>query len=304
MRQGSTRHIINVTPGLIGMRYTNQWSAFDRGASPQLIPFLGWARMQTAWASFKLAQRASIPTHFVREEECALVVKEFTVVEADGSELPLISGESHGTMIPLEWIYRVEVDGSLYDRLVSGKVDSAQYGIPNGTEIVRGMPLPHVLIECTTKREPVDRHLSDEEARDLAKLSMPEWMEARMIVGQLARVINEGYRGAGFRVPDGKIELALDHHRNVIVVDTFGTQDENRIIEIDTGALYSKDLIRNYLKKLRFYATLQEAKKKHPTEKGLWPSYPELPTEFVDQVSGAYVQVANRYQQYVASLLR
>ena len=66
-RVGSTRIIEAVERGVIALGYTNAWSAFDRGASPQLIPGIGAARCACAVRSFNIADSIGIPNHYIEQ---------------------------------------------------------------------------------------------------------------------------------------------------------------------------------------------------------------------------------------------
>lgn len=288
-----------VEPGVIALRYTDRWSAFDRGSSDQLIPGIGAARCACAVKSFQLAN--GLPTHYIEQVGPETIhVQEFSV---PGHE-PL-SGKVHGRVLPVEWIWRDLVYGSLLERVKNGKVDPVTLGFAPGTMVAQGMKLPRMLLECTTKFEPVDRHLSDDEAMVLACLNSDQWSEARNLLSSTVGVTNTAYDKAGFMCPDGKLKLGhfSDGTKGMIVlVDVFGTQDENRIIDNASGGVYSKDAIRNWLNDRPWKAQLTKAKAEHPTDKSKWPPYPELPADLVGLVSERYAEVAYRYAGVRTSL--
>ena len=225
-RRGSTRIIEALEPGVLSLTYTDQWSAFDRGSSPQLIPGIGQARFACAVRSFDLAHGAGLPTHFIDyRRPHTLLVEEFSV---PGSES--LSGKVHGRVLPLEWIWRAYVKGSLWARIEAGEVDPTTLGFRRGKKVKEGMKLPRLLLECTTKFESVDRHLSPREAQGLAKLTQPQWDTACELIVRGQRVIGEAYEAEGFYGPDGKFELGMKRDGKIVFVDVFGTPDENRII--------------------------------------------------------------------------
>lgn len=290
-RRGSTKVMTAVEPGVIALRYTKKWSAFDRGASPQEIPGLDAARCACAVESFDRAGKAGWPTHYIEQVDPVTIhVLEFAV---PGHES--LSGKVHGTVLDAEWIRRVYAAGSLLDRLRSGKAKPEDFGFPAGTEVVEGMKLPRMVKECTTKFEMVDRHLTDEEIRQRVGITLNEWDDIWRLIEGTTDATEVGYQEAGFYRPDGKGEIARRSGGGFIQVDVFGTQDEDRIIEKSTGKLYSKDLIRNYLKKLPWKGELDAAKAKYPLDKSKWPPYPLLPDELVELVSRRYAEVAQRY---------
>jgi len=288
-RLGSTRAMTPVEPGVISLRYTDRWSAFDRGSSAQLIPGIGRARCACAVKSFQLAN--SLPTHFIEQVGPETIhVREFSV---PGHES--LSGKVHGRVLPVEWIWRDRVFGSLHERVRDGRVDPVTLGFAPGTEIAEGMQLPQMLLECTTKFEPVDRHLSDDEATTLAKVTPSQWDTARALLTEAVRVTNAAYDKVGFMCPDGKLEQGMLSDGTIVLVDVFGTQDENRIIDKATGAVCSKDMIRKWLNTQSWKEGLAKAKADYPKDKSKWPSYPELPEELVELVAKTYAEVAYRY---------
>lgn len=293
VRLGSTRQIVPVRSGVVDFVYTDKWSVFDRGPSPQEIPGLGGARCACAVKSFELAHEAGIETHFFeRIDERTIRVQEFSV---PGSSA--LSGVREGRVLPLEWIWRDRVYGSLYERLVRGTVSKESLGFGPHDIVEKGTRLPALRQECTTKFESVDRHLSDENARLLAGLSPAQWEEAKEVIRGAIRASNDRYNSVGFMCPDGKLELGRRWDGTIVLVDVFGTPDENRIIRKSDGEVFSKDLLRDYLKEEEpvWKTALDNAKLEHPNQKELWPEYPELPQFVIDLVSDRYREVAEAY---------
>lgn len=290
-RTGSTKIITAVKPGEVDFTFTDQWSAFDRGSSPQLIPGIGAARCACAVKSFELVQAVGLPTHFIRQVDTHTIrVHEYSLPSQES-----LSGRVYGRVLNAEWIWRTHVLGSLLERIVGRKIDPISLGFASGIVITEGMKLPRLFIECTTKFEPVDRHLTNIEARELNEVSRVEWEEARNLIQRAIRASNAQYERASFKSVDGKLELAMRTDGRLVIVDVFGTPDENRILHKQTGDLFSKDLIRNWLKKTPWKALLDEAKKEHPKDKSKWPPYPELPEDLVKFVSRRYKEIARRY---------
>ncbi len=286
---GSTRIMYSVEPGVIALRYTDRWSAFDRGSSAQLIPGIGAARCACAVKSFQLV--GNLLTHFIEQVGSETIhVHEFSIPDHE----PL-SGKMHGRVLPVEWIWRDRVYGSLLERVKSGKVNPITLGFAPDTMVTEGMKLPCTLVECTTKFEPIDRHLWDDEVMGLAQITPSQWINAQDLLTNAVRVTNAVYDAVDFMCPDGKLELGMLPNDTIVLVDVFGTQDENRIIDKATGAVYSKDLIRNWLNKQPWKAGLTRAKAEHPGNKSKWPPYPKLPADLVELVSERYAEVAYRY---------
>jgi phosphoribosylaminoimidazole-succinocarboxamide synthase len=290
MRMGSTRMMMPVSPGVIEVRYTDRWSAFDRGSSPQEIHGIGAARCACAVRSFQLARVAGHLTHFLRQvDPLTMQVKEFSVPGRES-----LSGKVHGRVLPIEWVWRAYAFGSLLERLKRGEITPAALGFPQGTVVTEGMKLPRLRRECTTKFETTDRHLTDAEAMQIAGLDRSQWEEAWRIIGDVVDAVSKDYEECGFFCPDGKLELGMTDGGRIVLVDVFGTQDENRIIRKNSGDIYSKDLIRQYLKGTPWYAELQKAKREYP-DKSQWPPYPRLSDDLVRLVSERYALVAQEY---------
>lgn len=291
-RAGSTRIMTSVSSGIIDLDYTKKWSVFDRGSSPQEIPKFDVARCACAVKSFELAHKAGITTHFLEQiSPTRIRVLEFSVPGRES-----LSGKVHGRVLPLEWIWRIRAAGSLLERLKSGMLKPEELGFESGTTVTEGMKLPKLRLECTTKFEPVDRHLTAADARQLARLRPGEWEEAWSLISQAIQTTDQHYAAAGLTSPDGKLELGMTRRdRRIIMVDVFGTQDENRIIDKKSGAILSKDILRKHLAEIGWKAKLDEAKQLYPGEKAKWPPYPVLSDEFVAHVSASYAEVAYRY---------
>jgi phosphoribosylaminoimidazole-succinocarboxamide synthase len=295
-RRGSSKTIRAVRPGVVECSVTDGWSVFDRGASPQKLPGFGVSRCACALQSFAVARAVGIPTHFVRQtSNTSFLVQEFSV---PGKES--LSGEVHGEVLPLEFIFRLRVFGSLGKRIRGGHIDPVAFGFPRGTvatEIADGTLLPSPIVEWTTKFEAKDRHLEDGEAQDMAKLLDDEWEAARTLVLHLAEVIGVAYQDVGFYIPDGKIELGRKLDGSIVVVDVFGTQDECRIRAKGTDKIYDKDLLRVALERdhPKWKRELDLAKREWSDDSEKWPPYPELSEEVTRLVRARYLEVAELY---------
>jgi phosphoribosylaminoimidazole-succinocarboxamide synthase len=294
VRFGSTRIMTPYAAGEILVKYTEGWSAFDRGTSKQLIPGIGAARCACAIQSFRLMEKAGIPTHFIEQVSAtSFNVQEFAV-PFHGA----LSGRTAGHVLICEWIYRMYLDGSLWDRVTSGHIlpETLGFSSVEANVLTKGTLLPRMRLECTTKFESVDRHLTDDEARALVGITQKEWEDVHKLVKSVVLVTDMAFRKAGFYRPDGKMEVGMTNEGKVVIVDVCGTQDEDRIVDKETGELFSKDLIRNHLKKnVEWMAALKKAKVDYPDDKAKWPEYPTLPDELVDLVSKRYAEVALRY---------
>lgn len=296
IRQGSSKDMRGISPRVVEVRFTDFWSVDDRGRSSQPIPGLGASRCACAVRSFELAATAdpSLPTHFIeRTGETTINVEEFDVPDN-----PNLSGSACGRVIPREFLHRVRVFGSLKKRLDAEVITPEELGFEPGTVVDEGMPLPHPRIEWTTKFERIDRHLSPEEAFEFSGITRDQWERSNALVERAARLSGEWFDRVGYMRPDGKMELATRWNGDIVIVDAFGTQDEDRILfpgADDKWEHADKDLLRDYLEKSGWRGELKAAREMHPDDESLWPPYPTLPDELVALVSERYAQVAHRY---------
>jgi phosphoribosylaminoimidazole-succinocarboxamide synthase len=76
--------------------------------------------------------------------------------------------------------------------------------------------------------------------------------------------ISEIASHAGLANEDGKIELAFDDERRLMVVDVVGTLDECRFTY--KGVHVSKEVARQFYKKTTWYQDVEEAKKTAETQ--------------------------------------
>jgi phosphoribosylaminoimidazole-succinocarboxamide synthase len=295
-RHGSSKIIRAYRPGLVELEVTNCVSVFDVGPMPQMFPGLGMSRCACALQSFAVARTVGIPTHFIRPtSRTSFLAQEFAVPCTE----PL-SGEAVGRVLPIEVIFRFFLDGSLWRRVDRDEIDIVSLGYASDTVLKKGMILPVVLVEFTTKFEDQDRHLTDEEAQDLAELTGEEWLYLHTRVCSLAKALSDAFTLAGFQCRDGKFEVGLTWQGELVFVDVFGAQDECRIHAIDTGKVHDKDIVRDALEEEYplWKARLGEAKRAWPNDKGKWPPYPDLSVEAIDLTRIRYREFANLYASY------
>ena len=102
----------------------------------------------------------------------------------------------------------------------------------------------------------------------------------------------------GLKNEDGKIELAFNEARQLMVVDVLGTLDECRFTF--GGVHVSKEIARQFYKKTVWYSDLEQAKKEAEA-KGIadWKSLVKSPPPKLDPklkkiISDMYMAVANQ----------
>ncbi|MEK6851618.1 MAG: phosphoribosylaminoimidazolesuccinocarboxamide synthase, partial [Candidatus Thermoplasmatota archaeon] len=94
---------------------------------------------------------------------------------------------------------------------------------------------------------------------------------------------------------DGKKEFAFDGDRRLMIIDTFGTADEDRWWDL---AAYgqgkqvelSKEFVRQHYRQTGYHARLYDAREKGLPE----PDIPALPAEVLRDVSDLYISLFER----------
>ena len=104
--------------------------------------------------------------------------------------------------------------------------------------------------------------------------------------------VNNEIKTRGLIHVDGKKEFAFDLERNIMLVDTFGTADEDRFWDSEkyqNGEFVelSKEFVRQHYKNINYYSTLEKAREAKESE----PDIPPLDDVTVDQVSKLYVDI-------------
>jgi phosphoribosylaminoimidazole-succinocarboxamide synthase len=110
------------------------------------------------------------------------------------------------------------------------------------------------------------------------------------------KIIAENCEPRGLIHVDGKKEFAFDEHRRLMVIDTFGTADEDRWWDKakydatkETVEL-SKEFVRQHYRRTGYHEKLYEARKAGVPE----PDIPPLPNDVVQQVSDLYIDLYER----------
>jgi len=287
VRKGKVKEVYDLGDRLLFI-FTDQISVFDK-IIPSLIPGKGESLARTSAFWFKRAGELGIKNHFLslkngREME----VKKFRILEGRPGR------EEKNYLIPLEFVMRYYVAGSLFDRIQKGKTSYADLGFKNKPK--RGEKLPEPLFEITTKFEKTDRLLDFKEARVIGGLEDEDIERIRDIILKMDADINKTVEKRGLIHADGKKEFAMDAERNPVLVDTFGTADEDRFWEKDeyekNGALIerSKEFVRQYYRSIGYYDRLMEARSSGSVE----PDIPALPEEMINETSRLYISLYER----------
>jgi phosphoribosylaminoimidazole-succinocarboxamide synthase len=291
LRRGKVKEIWEISPTELEFRFTNDISVFDKHI-PSEIPHKGETLARTAAHWFGLCDRLGIRHHCRSLSGPSSLRVERVRVEADVAKL---GPNPRDYLIPLEFIVRYYLAGSMWDRVRAGKVRSEELGFPAGKQLSYGEKLPEPHFEVTTKLEPVDRLLTWPEARTLSGLDDRRMNEVREMILKIDAAMAQEIEPRGLLHVDGKKELAIDGQGAIMVVDTFGTADEDRFW--DKGAFergrtvdFSKEFVRQHYRQSGYYDALQKARENDQPE----PPIPPLPPLLVDEVSRLYTTVYQR----------
>jgi phosphoribosylaminoimidazole-succinocarboxamide synthase len=279
------------TPNAFGratFRFRDEYSIFDFGRMPDDIPFKGESLCRMAAHNFLELQKQGLRTHFVKSiSPLEFEVKTVRILYPEKGE---IQSNTTNFLIPLEIIFRNSLPkgSSMLKRLRSGAVKPEEYGltrIPN-----EGEKLQKPIIDYTTKLEKVDSHLTYAEAMEMAKLSENEMREMENTALKVNEFLNQKAESIGLEHADGKVEMAFTPERKIMLVDTFGTLDEDRFLL--NGVHLSKQVIRDYYAKTQWEKEIEKKESGLPYQLG---APKPLPKDLLTLVSQMYQSVCESW---------
>jgi len=291
LRRGKVKEVYEISPTELEFRFTNDISVFDKHI-PSEIPHKGETLARTAAYWFELCSRLGVPHHYLGlAGPTAMRVKRVQVVPKPTTLGP----HPKGYLVPLELIVRYYLAGSMWDRVKAGKVSAESLGFPKGRALKYAEPLPQPHFEMTTKLEPVDRLLTTEEALSLSALDPKQIDAIREMILKIDVAMQKEIGPRGLIHVDGKKEFAVDADGALMVVDTFGTADEDRFwdqaaYERGRQVDFSKEFVRQHYRQSGYYDALLKARDAKAAE----PPIPPLPPLLVDEVSRLYTTVYQR----------
>lgn len=267
--------------------FTDNISVFDK-IIPCTIPFKGETLSREGVYWFERAERMGIKTHFLEYlPPAGMLCKKVEIIPS-----VRITPQSRNILIPLEWICRWYVAGSLYDRVEKGEISAQDLGFASGHAVRSGEQLPEPFLEVSTKLEKTDRLLKKDEALQISGLTSQEFEDAREIVLKIDEDINRNVAGRGLIHADGKKELAFDVDRQIMIVDVYGTADEDRFWDkkrYEEGELVdlSKEYVRQYYRQTGYKDILYRAREEGKAD----PPIPALPENVIKETSLIYIKL-------------
>ena len=249
-------------PDIIEFRYTDQISVFDQ-IIPSLIPRKGESLNRTSCHWFKLVEEAGIcDTHVIEmNAPDRVLARRFDVIREPGA----ISRDQENVFVPLEVICRHYLAGSGWRRYARGDAPAEEFGFEPGTILEEGVKLPKPYLEVSTKFEKFDRLLDRAEALEISNLSDEEFDSILEIVVKVDEIIESEAAKRGLIHVDGKKEFALGEGRVPVLVDSFGTLDEDRWWDAEAYAKgeivqLSKEFVRGHYLETGHHSELYAAR--------------------------------------------
>jgi phosphoribosylaminoimidazole-succinocarboxamide synthase len=301
--------------------FSDRYSVFDWGEMPDHIDGKGDALCLMGAYCFEQLEKLGVKTHYrglvnkagkavfldelkepssIMEVAMVNVYRPKTSVQAGKivHDYSQYTPELKNCLIPLEIIYRngLPEGSSVFKRLAAGKVSLADLGLDHQPK--PGETLQKPIFDVSTKLEETDRYITWAEAQKIAGLTDSELSDVKAVLLKADEVITKAASNAGLKNEDGKIELALNDKRQLMVVDVLGTLDECRFTF--GGVHVSKEVARQFYKKTCWYNDLEQAKRDGEV-KGIadWKSLvksltPRLDPKLKKIISDMYMSVANQ----------
>ena len=287
IRQGKVKDVYEAGNHTLEFVFSDKISVFDK-IIPSLIPHKGETLCRTSAFWFQVARGCGIRTHFKE----FIPPNRMRVQKVDVLPYSKINKKTTNYLIPLEVISRHYVAGSLWDRLREGKIKPTKLGLKGSKEVKYGDKLPEPYIEFTTKLEKVDRLLTKKDAVKIAGLTDKEYKEIIKVALAIDVNIAEEVENRDLIHVDGKKEFGFDEDRELMVVDTYGTADEDRWWDWEHYSKgqfveLSKENVRQHYRQLGYYDKLAEARRMGRSE----PKIPALPESKIKEISELYIDM-------------
>jgi phosphoribosylaminoimidazole-succinocarboxamide synthase len=306
--------------GVGRFHFSDRYSVFDWGEMPDHIDGKGAALCLMGAYCFEWLETKGVETHYrgLVDENGQVVTFEDLTAPTGTMEVNLVNVYKPATrdvkgkvvydysrytpnlkncLIPLEIIYRngLPEGSSVFKRLAQGKITIRDLGLDHNPRPGERFTKP--IFDVSTKLEEADRYVTWDEAKKIAGLTTHEVADVKAVLSKVDDAISRISSHAGLENEDGKIELAFNSGRRLMVVDVVGTLDECRFTY--GGVHVSKEVARQFYKKTAWYSDVEEAKKTAETQgapdwKALCKSQPpKLDATLKTIISEMYMAAAN-----------
>ena len=273
--------------GIGRFHFSDRYSVFDWGEMPDHIEGKGAALCLMGAYCFEKLEGIGVRTHYrglvdktrkvvrFKELKRPTSIMEVNLVNVYKPETrrsqgkleydySLYTSNLKNCLIPLEIIYRngLPEGSSVFKRLEQALVTVEDLGLDHYPKA--GERLKKPIFDVSTKLEEGDRYVSWAEAQRIAGLTEKEVAEVKGLLLKVDDLITQLAADAGLVNEDGKIELAFDPLRRLMIVDVVGTLDECRFTY--DGLHVSKEIARQYYRRTDWFRDVEEAKKKAEKE--------------------------------------
>ncbi len=290
--KGSVKDIYEVDENTVEFVFSDRISIFDV-VMAEAIPGKGKSLCDASSHWFGCLDTLGIKHHFLeRSGDSSMIVKRVRIIR-DRDQI--VDGKTNH-LVPLEFIARHYVAGMLFDRIKTGKITPRQLGFAAGEVPAYGAKLPKPLFETSTKLEPVDRFVDVEEALALSKISAETLRFIQDTCLRIDHTMEKLLEPTAIIHVDGKKEFGYDTEGNLMVVDVFGTADEDRYWErkayVERGECIelSKEKIRQHYRAIGYKDALYDARDKGIEE----PPMPPMPKDLVEETAAVYQSIARQ----------
>ncbi|MEM2320446.1 MAG: phosphoribosylaminoimidazolesuccinocarboxamide synthase [Candidatus Bathyarchaeia archaeon] len=306
--------------GVARFHFSDRYSVFDWGEMPDHIGGKGASLCLMGAYCFERLEEKGVRTHYRGLVDSRGLVLRFDEIEEPSNimeinlvnvyrprayvengklkyDYSIFTPGLKNYLLPLEIIYRngLPEGSSIFRRLSQGLITLEDLGLDHMPK--PGERLLRPIFDVSTKLEEGDRYITWREAKEIAGLTDEEVEKVKLILFEVDETITEIADGAGLVNEDGKIELAFDPLRRLMVVDVVGTLDECRFTY--SGLHVSKEVARIYYRRTRWAREVEEAKKM-AREKGIedWRTLvkvppPKLKPRLKTLISQMYMAAAN-----------
>lgn len=164
----------------------------------------------------------------------------------------------HPRLIPLEVVFRFGMPqgSSLVERLTPEY--ASQLGLDTVPAAGELFEIP--IIEFFTKLEETDRFLTWEQALNYSGLEAAQFEKLLARSLCLAMWLSKNFGSKGLELWDGKFEWALGTKGELWLVDSVGP-DELRLLDPKSGTQISKEFLRLFYRKTKWFEAVKQAKK-------------------------------------------
>ena len=290
--RGSVKDVYRIDAERLEFAFSDRISIFDV-VMPDDVPGKGEALCDMACHWFKVVDGLGIDHHFIeRSGPRSMVVKPVTSIR---DESKIVDGRTNH-LVPLEFIARHYVAGMLFDRIKSGKILPEQLGFGPGAPVPYGAKLPRPFFEMSTKLEPVDCFVTYDEALAISKLGRDGIQRIQDICLNIDATVERLLEPTDLIHVDGKKEFGYDTNGTLMLVDVFGTADEDRYWKrtayTRSGECVelSKEKVRQHYRAIGYKDALYEARGSGIKE----PPMPPQPKGLLDETAQVYRSIADQ----------